>query len=102
VSQVRKTSSSSGTYLCSMKGGACGRWTLRGMFPPRYRVSSYKGDKRGSSWLRMETAKVNDLYAKVRTDNRLNTASKGMRCNYNLTTKNVLFRNLILLCLKKG
>jgi hypothetical protein len=28
VSQVRKTSSSSGTYLCSMQGSACGRWTL--------------------------------------------------------------------------
>jgi hypothetical protein len=30
VSQVRKTSSKSGTYLCSMQGSECGRWTLRG------------------------------------------------------------------------
>jgi hypothetical protein len=24
---------SSGTYLCSMQGNACGTWTLGGMFP---------------------------------------------------------------------
>jgi hypothetical protein len=54
VSQVRKTSSSSGTYLCSMKGSACGRWTLRGMFPPKYRVSNFEGYKQGSAWLRMK------------------------------------------------
>jgi hypothetical protein len=28
VSQVRKTSSSSVTYLCSIQGNACERWTL--------------------------------------------------------------------------
>jgi hypothetical protein len=38
VLQVRKNSSSSGTYLCSMQGDACRRWKLREMFPPRYRV----------------------------------------------------------------
>jgi hypothetical protein len=38
VSQVSKTSSSSGTYLCFMKGGACGIWTLG-----EYRVSCFKG-----------------------------------------------------------
>jgi hypothetical protein len=26
---------SSGTYLCSMQGSACGAWTLGGMFPLR-------------------------------------------------------------------
>jgi hypothetical protein len=45
VLQVRKTSSSGGTYLLSMQGDACGRWTLGGMFPPRYRVSNYEGYK---------------------------------------------------------
>jgi hypothetical protein len=30
VSQVRKISSSSGTYLCLMQGSACERWTLGG------------------------------------------------------------------------
>jgi hypothetical protein len=54
VSQVRKTSSSSGTHLCSLQGNACGRWILRGMFPPRYRVSNCEGYKQGSSWLRMK------------------------------------------------
>jgi hypothetical protein len=54
VSQVSKTSSSSGTYVFSMKGDACGRWTFGGMFPPGYRVSNYKGYKRGSAWLRMK------------------------------------------------
>jgi hypothetical protein len=54
VSQVRKTSSSSGTYLCSIQGGACERWTLGGMFPPGYRVSSCEGYKQGSTWLRMK------------------------------------------------
>jgi hypothetical protein len=61
VSQVRKTSSSSGTYLCSMQGGACRRWTLGGMFPLGYRVSSCKGYKQGSAWLRMKTILVIDL-----------------------------------------
>jgi hypothetical protein len=46
VLQVRKTSSSSGTYLCSMQGSACGTLTLRGMFPPRYGVSNCKGYKK--------------------------------------------------------
>jgi hypothetical protein len=32
VSQVRKTSSCSGTYLCSMQGNAFQRWTLGVMF----------------------------------------------------------------------
>ena len=54
VLQVRKTSSISGTYLCSMQGGACGRWTLREMFPSRYNVSSCKGYKLGFAWLRMQ------------------------------------------------
>jgi hypothetical protein len=54
VSQVRKTSSSSGTYLCSMQGNACGRWTLGVMFPPGYRVSNCEGYKQGSAWLRMQ------------------------------------------------
>jgi hypothetical protein len=54
VSQVRKTSSSNGTYLCSMQGDAWGRWTLGGMFPPGYSVSNYEGYKRGSFWLRMQ------------------------------------------------
>jgi hypothetical protein len=61
VSQVRKTSSISGTYLCSMKRGACGRWKLGGMFPPGYRVSRCKGYKQGSAWLRMQTSEVNGL-----------------------------------------
>jgi hypothetical protein len=56
VSQVRKTSSSSGTYLCSMQGNACGRWTLGVMFLPGYRVSNCEGYKPGSTWLRMQAA----------------------------------------------
>jgi hypothetical protein len=78
VSQVSKTSSSSGTYLCSMQGDACWRWTLGGMFPPRYRVSNCEGYKQGSAWLMI----------------RLNTTSKGMRCNHNLTPKNVIFHDI--------
>jgi hypothetical protein len=54
VSQVSKTSSSKGTYICSIQGSACEIWTLRGMFPPGYRVSSCKGYKQGSAWLRMK------------------------------------------------
>jgi hypothetical protein len=54
VSQVRKTSSSSGTYLCSMQGNACERWALRVMFPPGYRVSNCEGYRQGSTWLRMK------------------------------------------------
>ena len=54
MSQVRKTSSSSGTYLCSMQESACGRCTLGGMFPPRYRVSNCEGYKKGSPWLKMK------------------------------------------------
>jgi hypothetical protein len=61
VSQVRKNISRSGTYLCSMQGGSCGRWTLRGMFPPRYRVSNCEGYKQGSAWLRMQTVEANSL-----------------------------------------
>jgi hypothetical protein len=53
VLQVSKTSSSSGTYLCSMQGDARDIWTLRGMFPPRYRVSNCKGYKYECTWLRM-------------------------------------------------
>jgi hypothetical protein len=56
VSQVRKTSSSSGMYLCSMQGNACERWTLRVMFPLGYRVSNCEGYRQGSAWLRMQTA----------------------------------------------
>jgi hypothetical protein len=56
VSQVRKTSSSSGTYLCSMQGNACGRWTLGVMFLPGYRVSNCEGYKQVSTWLRMQTS----------------------------------------------
>ena len=56
VSQVRKTSSNSGTYICLMQGNACGRWTLGVMFSPGYRVSNFKGYKKGSTWLRMKTA----------------------------------------------
>jgi hypothetical protein len=52
VSQVSKTISSSGTYLCSMQGNVCERWTLGGMFPPRYRVSNCEGYKQGSTWLK--------------------------------------------------
>jgi hypothetical protein len=58
VSQVRKTSSSSGTYLCLMQGNACGIWTLGVMFPPGYRVSNCEGYKQGSAWLRMQTASI--------------------------------------------
>jgi hypothetical protein len=54
VSQVRKTSSSSGTYLCLMQGNACGIWTLEVMFPLGYRLSNYEGYKQGSTWLRMK------------------------------------------------
>jgi hypothetical protein len=54
VLQVSKTSSSSGTYLCSMQGNACGRWTLEVMFSPGYRVSNCEGYKQGSAWLRMQ------------------------------------------------
>jgi hypothetical protein len=54
VLQVSKTSSINGTYLCSMQGNACGRWTLGVMFPPRYRVSNCEGYKQVSSWLRMQ------------------------------------------------
>jgi hypothetical protein len=61
VSQVRKTSSNNGTYLCSMQGGACGRWTLGGMFPLGYPLSSCKGYKQASAWLRMQNVEVNDL-----------------------------------------
>jgi hypothetical protein len=53
VLQVRKTSSSSGTYLCLMQGNACGRGTLEVMFPLGYRVSNCEGYKQGSAWLRM-------------------------------------------------
>jgi hypothetical protein len=53
VSQVSKTSSSSGTHLCLI-GNACERWTLRVMFPPGYRVSNCEGYKQGSTWLRMQ------------------------------------------------
>jgi hypothetical protein len=52
----KKTSSSSGTYLCLMQENACGRWTLGVMFPPGYRVSNCEGYKQGSTWLRMQTA----------------------------------------------
>jgi hypothetical protein len=62
VSQVRKTSSNSGTYLCSMQGNACGRWTLGGMFPPRYRVSNCEGYKQGSTWLRMQNDRGKTIY----------------------------------------
>jgi hypothetical protein len=54
VSQVRKSSSSSGMYLCLMQGNACGRWTLGVMFPPGYRMSNCKGYKQGSAWFRMQ------------------------------------------------
>jgi hypothetical protein len=54
VSQVRKTSSSSGTYLFSIQGNACGRWTRRVMFPLGYRVSNCEGYKQGYAWLRMQ------------------------------------------------
>jgi hypothetical protein len=54
VSQVSKTSSISGTYLCSMQGNACGRWTLRVMFPLGYRLSNCEGYKQGSAWLMMK------------------------------------------------
>jgi hypothetical protein len=47
VSQVRRKSSNSGTYLCSMQGNSCKIWTLMGMFPSRYRVSSFEGYKQG-------------------------------------------------------
>jgi hypothetical protein len=33
---------------------ACGKWTLRVMFPPGYRVSNCEGYKQGSTWLRMK------------------------------------------------
>jgi hypothetical protein len=56
VLQVRKTSSSNGTYLYSMQVNACGRWTLGVMFPLGYRVSNCEGYKQGFAWLRMETA----------------------------------------------
>jgi hypothetical protein len=56
VSQVRKTSSSSGTYLCSMQGNAFERWTLGVMFPLGYRVSNCEGYKQGSTWLGMQTS----------------------------------------------
>jgi hypothetical protein len=61
VSQVSKTRSSSGTYVCSMQGGACGIWTLGGMFPLGYRVSSCKGYKKGSTWLIMKIVEVGVL-----------------------------------------
>jgi hypothetical protein len=54
VSQVRKTSFSSGMYLCSMQGNACRRWTLGVMFPLGYRVSNCEGYKQVSAWLRMQ------------------------------------------------
>jgi hypothetical protein len=49
VSQVSKTSSSSGMYLCLIQGNACEGWTLRVMFPPGYRVSNFEGYKQGSA-----------------------------------------------------
>jgi hypothetical protein len=69
VSQVSKTSSSSGTYLCSMQGNACGIWTLRVMFPPGYKVSNCKGYKQGSSWLRMQ--KLLRQWFVTQSENRL-------------------------------
>jgi hypothetical protein len=39
-----------------MQGNACGRWTLEVMFLPGYRVSNCEGYKKGSAWLRMQTA----------------------------------------------
>jgi hypothetical protein len=76
--------------------------TLGGMFPPGYRVSRCKGYKKGYAWLRMKTIEVTGYNAKERTNNRLNTVSKGMRCNHNLMPKNVIFRNISLPGLKKG
>jgi hypothetical protein len=61
VSQVRKTSSISGTYLCLMQGNACGRWTLGVVFPPGYSVSNCEGYKQGSAWLRMKNCLGNNL-----------------------------------------
>jgi hypothetical protein len=56
VSQLSKTSSNSGMYLCSMQGNACERWKLGVMFPLGYRVSNCEGYRQGSTWLRMQTA----------------------------------------------
>jgi hypothetical protein len=56
VSQVSKTSSSSGMYLCSIQVNACERWTLGVVFPPGYRVSNCEEYRQGSAWLRMQTA----------------------------------------------
>jgi hypothetical protein len=60
--QVRKISSSSGTYLCSMQGNVCGRWTLRVMFPLGYWVSYCEGYKQGSAWLRMKKIAYATIY----------------------------------------
>jgi hypothetical protein len=38
-----------------------------------------------------KTTEENNLYRKARTENRLNTASKGMRCDHNLTPKKCPF-----------
>jgi hypothetical protein len=69
VSQVSKTSSSNGTYLCLMQGNACGKWTLGVMFPPGYRVSNFEGYKQGSSWLRMQ--KLLRQWSIMQSKNRL-------------------------------
>jgi hypothetical protein len=65
VSQVNKTSSSSGTYLCSMQGGSCGRWTLGGMFPPQYGLQFYYEENlsmaRGKPKQTKMTAKINSI-----------------------------------------
>jgi hypothetical protein len=60
VSQVTKKIFNCGTYTC-LQGSACGRWTLGGMFPPRYRVPNCEGYKQGFAWLRMQSAEANDL-----------------------------------------
>jgi hypothetical protein len=57
----KQSSSSSGTYLCSMQGGACMRSTLGGMFPLGNRVSNCKGYKQVSSWLMIQNVEVKGL-----------------------------------------
>jgi hypothetical protein len=92
VSQVRKTSSSSGTYLFLMQGNSCGIWTLGVMFPRGYRVSNCEGYKQDFAWLRMQ--KLLRKWFITQSENRLKAqyCKQGNEMQSQLNAKkNVIF-----------
>jgi hypothetical protein len=91
VLQVRKTSSNSGTYLCSMQGNACGRWTLGVMFPPGYRVSNCEGYKQGSAWLRMKKLLRQRFIKQSKNWLKAQYYKRGNEMQSQLDAKNFLF-----------